>query len=493
MQLNRSSGVLTPLTSLPGPYGVGVLGDSARRFVDWLAEAQQTYWQILPVGPTGFGDSPYQSFSSYAGNPYFIDPQWLYEQGWLTAEDLQFATYPGSAGAVDYGWLWENRRELFHRALPRFLQNPPADFAAFCAEQSDWLTDYALFMACKDAHDGAPYLEWEEDLRARTPEAIARWQDTCAEGIRYYQMLQYCFDTQWTALKTYANRRGISIIGDIPIYVAADSADVWANPEAFSLDEEGYPTQVAGCPPDLFSEDGQLWGNPLYDWAALKQDGYRFWINRLAACLKRYDLVRIDHFRAFADYYCIPADAETAAEGEWAIGPGMDLFDAIRGALGDAPIIAEDLGSLSPLVDDLLEKSGLPGMKVLQFGFDPCADSAHLPHHHPKNAVVYTGTHDNDTVRGWFADNPAEAAYAKRYLHIPADADPVRPFMEAALASRGVLCVLTLQDILGLDTTARMNIPGTQEGNWLWRMPALPNEETTRWLAEATSVYRRCG
>ena len=491
MQFPRSCGVLTHISSLPGKYGIGTMGKEAEAFVGWLSAAGQTYWQILPIGPTGFGDSPYQSFSAFAGNPYFIDPDGLGEAGFVTAEELREAEYHGDPAAVDYGWLFESRRTLFCRAMSRFFAAPPTDFEEFCAKEDWWLGNYTLFMAVKDAHDGLPYLRWEAELRRRDPAALQMWRVKCAEGVRYYQMLQYLFYTQWKRFKQYANDHGIQLIGDIPIYVAPDSADVWANPHLFLLNDEEKPTQVAGCPPDLFSADGQLWGNPLYDWAAMQRDGYRFWLARLAACLRLHDVVRIDHFRAFADYYCIPATDDTARNGVWRLGPGMDLFDTIRCRFGDLPIIAEDLGSLSDAVTTLLRDSGLPGMKVLQFAFDPYGDSEHLPHHHPQNAVVYTGTHDNDTTAGWFAANPAEAAFARRYLRMGAAENPVRPFMQGALASPAAVCVLTVQDLLGLGAEARMNTPSVPEGNWTWRLTALPDAATAAWLRDNTYLYRR--
>ena len=492
MTFPRCAGVLLHIASLPGPYGIGVLGRSARDYVDFLHRAGQSLWQILPIGPTGFGDSPYQSYSSFAGNPYFIDPEGLLAAGYITPRELEAARYPGDPTRTDYTWVEESRRTLFEQAFPRFRANPPADYAEWCRSQGDWLEEYALFMAVKECHGGLPYYRWDEDIRMRRPQTLAMWRVKCAEGVAYHKMLQYLFYTQWMALKRYANGQGIRIVGDIPIYVAPDSADVWANPHLFCVDEEGHPTEVAGCPPDLFSEDGQLWGNPVYDWKNLRRSGYAFWLERLSACLRLYDVVRIDHFRAFADYYCIPAGAENARVGQWREGPGMDFFRAVEKHLGDIPVIAEDLGALSPAVYQLLADSGLPGMKVLQFAFDPWGDSEHLLHHHVKNGVVYTGTHDNDTICGWAEHCPAEAAYAREYLDIGPSDDLARPMMQAALASVADVCVLTMQDLLGLGSEARMNTPATVGGNWRWRLAdGQATPELADWLAHKCRLYRR--
>ncbi len=493
MTFPRCAGVLMHIASLPGEYGIGVLGQEAADFAAFLKEGEQRLWQILPVGPTGFGDSPYQSYSSFAGNPNLIDPRGLYRMGYITREELEEAVYTGDPTSIDYTWVEENRRSLFGRAFPRFRAAPPGDYAAFCTAQASWLPDYALFMAVKEAHGGAPYTLWPEDIRTRQPEAMAAWERRCADGIAYHSMLQYFFYTQWAAVKEAANQQGIRIVGDIPIYVSPDSADVWANPQLFRLDKNGHPVEVAGCPPDLFSEDGQLWGNPVYDWKALRREDYAFWIRRLAACLALYDVVRIDHFRAFADYYCIPAGAENAREGVWRKGPGMAFFRAVRRHLGDIPVIAEDLGDLSEAVYTLLADSGLPGMKVLQFAFPPLEDSEHLPHHHVKNGVVYTGTHDNNTLVGWEQTiSDGERFYAHCYLRVPAVESLRQPMMLAALASVADVCVLTMQDLIGLGSEARMNTPSTVGGNWRWRATREQiNDGTARWMADNTRLYRR--
>jgi len=493
MTQSRASGVLMHIASLPGLYGIGTLGQPARDFVDFLHEAGQTYWQILPVGPTGYGDSPYQSFSSFAGNFLFIDPVLLWEAGYITPAELEAAEYDGDPSRVDYDWLYDNRRTLMEQALPRFRANPPADFAAFCHKHAHWLEDYALFMAIKDAHGGLPLDRWEEDIRTRRRQAMAMWRVKCAEGVAYYTMLQYFFYTQWEDLRAYAAQKGVRMIGDLPIYVAGDSADVWANAHLFALDADGHPKEVAGCPPDAFSDDGQLWGNPVYDWRALRLSGYRFWIRRLEACMTLYDVVRIDHFRAFESYYCIPYGAPDARKGVWRPGPGMTFWRAVRRRLGDVPVIAEDLGFLTPAVHKLLADSGFPGMKVLQFAFSGDPNNDYLPHRYTRNSVVYTGTHDNDTILGWLEEaHPEEAAFARRYLGVEEGGDLRLPLMTAALASVANLCVLTMQDLLGLGTEARTNIPSTIGGNWVWRATADQiTPAIATWLQDRTALYGR--
>lgn len=490
---SRRSGVLMHIASLPGPYGIGTLGQPARDFIDNLVQAGQSWWQILPVCPTGYGDSPYQSFSAFAGNTDLIDPALLCEAGWLTKEELALAEYSGPAQCVDYAFVQTNRRELFAHVWQRFRQNPPADFDTFCQRHAAWLEDYALFMAVKEAHNGLPLERWDRDIRLRRRGVVAMWRVKCAEQVAYYKMLQYLFFTQWKSLKVYANSRGIGIIGDIPIYVSGDSADVWANAHLFDLDSEGRPREVAGCPPDAFSADGQLWGNPVYNWRAMRMSGYRFWVMRLAESLRLYDALRIDHFRGFASYYCIPAGAANARVGVWRKGPGMALWRVVRRRLGELPIIAEDLGLLTPEVKQLLQDSGFPGMKVLQFAFADEGESDHLPHWHTRNSVVYTGTHDNDTLDGWLAQaDAAEIAFARRYLGVPAGENLRQPVMAAALASVAAVCVLTMQDLLGLGTEARMNVPSTVGGNWMWRATeAQMKPEAFRWLREQTAVYGR--
>ena len=489
----RASGILLHISSLPGDYGIGTLGKEAYRFVDFLESAGQTYWQILPVCPVGKGNSPYHSFSSFAGNAAFIDPDDLHDLGYLTEDELAAAKSDSDPLKVDFDAVKASRDTLFAAVFPRFIAAPPSDFEDFCRENADWLDDYALFMSIREHKGDLPLQKWEADIRSHRPKTVAMWKVKCAERVRYHQMLQYLFFRQWNALKAYANAHGVYIIGDLPIYVAPDSADVWADAHLFELDADGQPSLVAGCPPDAFSEDGQLWGNPVYDWKAIRLSGYRWWLRRLEAGLALYDIIRIDHFRGFESYYTIPADAETAREGEWKKGPGMKLWRAVEKQLGHVPIIAEDLGFLTPAVYKLVRDSGFPGMKVLQFAFDPSGDSEYLPHRYDKNCVVYTGTHDNDTILGW-ADSADEdeLTFAMDYLHAT-DRDSLRKnMMRAALASVANTCILTAQDVCGLGNEARMNVPSTVGDNWSWRLTAdALTTQATDWLRENTRLYGR--
>ncbi len=465
----RKSGVLMHLSSLPGPGGIGTMGRPARAFVDFLAQAGQAYWQLLPTGPTGYGNSPYQSLSAFAGNPCFIDPERLVEQGWLEAWDRQ----DENTGVVDYAALWSAVQTMLERAAARFLAGPPDDFGPFCARQGWWLEDYARFMVIKQAHGGAPWFDWPAPLRARQPDAVAAFCAKHVQQMAFWRAVQYLFFDQWRELKEYANGAGVRLIGDVPIYVALDSVEVWAHPELFQLDEEGLPREVAGCPPDGFSPEGQLWGNPLYDWEKMERDGYRWWVERIDYLCGMYDMLRIDHFRGFESYYAISRGERTAKNGRWRPGPGMKLFHAV----GRRPIIAEDLGFVTPAVRELLRESGFPGMKVLQFAFDPReGGSEYLPHNYPARCVAYTGTHDNDTILGWLAHAQAEdVAYAEEYLRLGRK-EPHWDMMCALWSSPADLTVVTAQDILGLDSTARMNTPGTLGNNWCWR--ALRNSFT---------------
>lgn len=482
----RTSGVLMPISSLPSPYGIGTMGKAARMFVDFLAAGGQTYWQILPICPTSYGDSPYQSFSSFAGNPYFIDLEYLCRDGLLTKEECEAFDFGEQEDAVDYGLLYSSRYTLLRKAFSRFRKDVPKGFYTFCEEKKDWLCDYALFMALKDAHDGASWDQWEENLRFRKKRAMAAAKETYAEDIEFYKMLQYLFFRQWKKLKKYANKRGIQIIGDVPIYVAGDSADVWANPKQFYLDEDLRPIEVAGCPPDAFSADGQLWGNPLFRWDEMKKDGYRWWTKRIGAMSEIYDIVRIDHFRGFDSYYAIPAGEKTARNGQWKTGPGMDLFRHLKKKLGKLPIIVEDLGFLTPSVHKLLKDSGFPGMKVIQFAFDSREGSDYLPHNYPKHCVVYTGTHDNDTVMGWMQTAPKKSvAFAKEYLNLTKREGFHWGMMRAAWSSVAEMAIVPMQDLLGLGSEARMNTPSTLGDNWKWRMRS---DALTEELAE--KLYR---
>ena len=469
----RTSGVLMPISSLPSPYGIGTMGKAARKFIDFLDKAGQTYWQILPICPTSYGDSPYQSFSSFAGNPYFIDLEYLCKEGFLKKKECESFDWGGSEKHVDYGTMYVSRYALLKKAYARFKEHIPADYESFCKKEAEWLDEYSLFMALKDANDGIAWLEWDEDLKVRKPEAIKKARETYADDIEFYCMLQYLFFKQWNALKAYANERGIQIIGDVPIYVALDSADVWANPTQFYLDEELNPIEVAGCPPDAFSEDGQLWGNPLFRWDVMKKDDYAWWTKRISAMADLYDIVRIDHFRGFDSYYAIPAKDDTAKNGKWKEGPGMDLFRALAKKLGKLPIIVEDLGFLTPSVHKLLKDSGFPGMKVIQFAFDSREDSDYLPHNYPKNCVVYTGTHDNDTCMGWVKTAPKQAVkYAKEYLNLTKEEGYNWGLMRGAWSSVADMAIVPMQDLIGLGSEARINTPSTIGNNWKWRATA---------------------
>ena len=466
----RTSGILMHISSLPSPYGIGTMGKEARKFVDFLDKAGQTYWQILPICPTSYGDSPYQSFSSFAGNPYFIDLDYLCKDKLLTKKECLSYEWGNNPEFVEYGTLYESRFPLLKKAYQRFKKALPDDFAGFCKKNSDWLEDYALFMALKDANGGIAWFEWNKDLKLRKPAAIAAAKEELAEDVEFWKMLQYLFFKQWTELKAYANEKGIQIIGDVPIYVAGDSADVWANPGQFYLDENLDPIDVSGCPPDAFSDDGQLWGNPLFRWDAMKKDGYTWWTKRIKAMSELYDVVRIDHFRGFDSYYAIPAKDKTARNGEWREGPGMDLFNTLEKKLGKLNIIVEDLGYLTPSVKQLLKDTGFPGMKLIQFAFDSREESDYLPHTYPKNCVVYTGTHDNDTIMGWFKTAPKESVkYAKEYLRLNKEEGYNWGTMKAVWGSVGDMAIVPMQDILGIGSEGRMNTPSTLGMNWKWR------------------------
>ena len=495
--MNRGAGILLSITSLPSKYGIGCFSKSAYDFVDWLKAAGQTYWQILPLGPTSYGDSPYQSFSTYAGNPYFISLEALIEEGVLTEEECGAADLGEMEGTIDYKKLYENRYPLLRRAYERSdISNNPA-YNRFVQENGWWLSDYALFMAVKERFGGAPWTEWAQDIRLRWDYAMDFYRRELYFDIEFQQYLQFTFYKQWRALKEYANRQGVRIIGDIPIYVAMDSADAWAHPELFQLDGDNVPTAVAGCPPDGFSAVGQLWGNPLYRWEYHRQTGYDWWMKRLAHCFSLYDVVRIDHFRGFDEYYSIPRGAKTAIDGHWEKGPGMDLFRRMREVLGEKEVIAEDLGYVTDSVRRLVRDSGFPGMKVLEFAFDSrdsgCAND-YLPHNYTENCVAYTGTHDNETIRGWFESITEEErrlarAYIcdrytpRQYLHTS--------FISLIMASHASLCVIPMQDYMGYDNTCRMNQPSTVGINWKWRLKE--GDLTEELKREIRGIVRRYG
>ena len=418
--MNRASGILMPITSLPSPYGIGTIGKAAYEFADFLKKAGQSYWQILPVGPTSYGDSPYQSFSTYAGNPYMIDLDMLQQDGLLKKKDYRNLNWGDDPEHVDYARIYELRFQVLRIAFNNAQKGDLTDFNNFVRKNSAWLENYALYMAVKKSFGMRAWTEWEDEgIRLRDPDSVRAYRRNLDEDVRFYEFLQYLFYKQWEKFRGYVNSLGIKLFGDIPIYVAMDSADTWANPEVFWLDEERHLVRVAGCPPDYFSATGQLWGNPLYDWEYLKSTGYKWWIDRIAAASKLYDVTRIDHFRGFDEYYSIPYPAKDAVIGDWLKGPGMDLFNAIKARLGDVPIIAEDLGLITPGVAKLLKDAGYPGMKVLQFAFDDRGESVYLPHLYTNNYVVYTGTHDNDTTEGWFANaTEGERRFATEYAHL---------------------------------------------------------------------------
>lgn len=467
----RAGGVLLHISSLPSKYGIGTLGKNAYEFVDRLKKAGQKYWQILPLNPTSFGDSPYQSFSTFAGNPYFIDLDALISEGFLSKDECDGIFWGNDAKKVDFKSVFEGRKRIYSIIYQNFTQNVPKDFENFCKENDLWLSDYALFMAIKDSKFGASFDVWEDGIKKREEGAIAHYSEELKDTVQMYKMLQYFFFKQWRALKNYANLNGIKIIGDLPIYVSLDSADVWSCPEQFDLNEDLVPNFVAGCPPDAFSSTGQLWGNPVYNWEYIKNDGYRWWISRLKKCLEMYDAVRIDHFRGFESFYCIPYGDKTAENGFWRKGPDMSLFDAAKNVLGDMDIIAEDLGFLTPEVYELLGRSGYPGMNVLQFAFDKSGESKYMPNRHIENSVVYTGTHDNTTLKAWIdEENRENVRFAKKTLGVLLKRNLPRAMMLCALKSRSALCILTMQDLLSLGKEGRMNTPSTDENNWSFRI-----------------------
>ena len=470
--MKRSCGILMPISSLPSPHGIGTLGAEARKFVDFLADAGQSWWQILPVGPTSYGDSPYQSFSAYAGNPYFVDLDLLCEDGLLTPAEVNSVNWGTDPAKVDYSAIYNSRFPLLHLAMERGWERDADKVAAFSEENASWLPDYALFMAVKRHFGMQSWTEWpDEDIRLRRPEAVARYQEELADDIRLFTYIQYLFFRQWEDLRSYAHEKGIGIIGDLPIYVAMDSADVWADPRAFQLDERNVPAEVAGVPPDYFTADGQLWGNPLYDWDAMKADGYTWWIHRIAGASRLYDILRIDHFRGLESYWAVPYGETTAKIGRWVKGPGMDLIGVLTEKFPNIQFIAEDLGYLTPEVRQLLEDSGLPGMKVLEFAFDSREAANYLPHTYPRHCVCYAGTHDNATLMGWKDEAaPADIAMARQYLGLNDEEGFHWGVLRGGQSSVADLFVAQMQDYLGLGSEARMNTPGILGGNWQWRM-----------------------
>ena len=486
-------GVLLPVSSIPSKYGIGTFSKQAYEFVDFLERAGQSFWQILPLGPTGYGDSPYQSFSTFAGNPYYIDLEELIKKGWLTKEECDACDFGSDDGYVDYEKIYLSRFRILKIAYERSNIKEDKEFGEFKEDNAAWLEDYALYMAVKNSFHGISWIEWEEDIRLRKPEAMKAYKEKFADEIEFYQFQQFVFAVQWLALKAYANKKKISIIGDIPIYVAFDSADTWANPELFQLDESCTPTGVAGCPPDSFSATGQLWGNPLYKWEYHKETGYEWWMQRISYCYRLYDVVRIDHFRGFDEYYFIPYGDTTAEFGHWEKGPGYDIFKVMKEKIGKKPVIAEDLGFLTPSVISLVKKTGYPGMKILQFAFDSREESDYLPHNYSNNSVVYTGTHDNDTTMGWYGSlNRQDKAFAKRYLNIKAKKEIYWEFIRAALSSVADTAIIPVQDYLGLGSEARVNMPSTLGNNWKWRLrDGQLDDSLAERIREITKLYGR--
>ncbi len=491
--MKRSSGILMPISSLPSPYGIGTLGKEAYRFIDFLAESRQSCWQILPVGPTSYGDSPYQSPSTYAGNPYFIDLDMLIEDGLLTSEEVSKVNWGNDPSQTDYGLLYEHRFPLFEIAAERGWLRDEEAVTEFC-KKNPWLDDYAFFMALKRHFGMVSWLEWpDEDIRLRKPEAMEHYRQELLKDIRLFTYMQFIFFQQWNALRGYAQEKQIKIIGDMPIYVALDSADVWAEPEYFQLDEKNFPVEVSGVPPDYFTEDGQLWGNPLYDYDRMAEDGFGWWIRRIDGARKLYDMIRIDHFRGLESYWAVPYGETTARNGHWVKGPGMKLIGVLKGWFPDIDYIAEDLGYPSEEVVQLLKDSGFPGMKVLEFAFDHRDSSDYLPHTYDRNCICYCGTHDNNTLIGWADDaDPRDLEKAAAYLGLNDQEGFVWGIIRGGMSSVADLFIAQMQDYLELGEEARMNTPGSLEGNWKWRMmPGQITQSLTDRIAMITELFGR--
>lgn len=492
----RASGVLMHISSLPSKYGIGTMGEEAYKFVDFLAEAKQTYWQILPICPTSYGDSPYQSFSTHAGNPYFIDLDMLEEDGLLEKSEYSDEEWGEDEEKVDYSAIYESRFKVLRKAYENFKKTDRTRFDIFLEKNEAWISNYALFMSIKNHYEGKSWLEWEDGLKRRDPHSLWLFKEAHKDDVEFWEFLQYKFFEQWEKLKEYANGKGIQIVGDIPIYVALDSAAVWVYPDLFELDEDLNPVVVAGCPPDAFSETGQLWGNPIYNWERHKETDYNWWIDRLRAAVELYDVVRIDHFRGFDGYYTIPYGDETAENGEWKTGPGIEFFRFVESRLGKLPIIAEDLGFLTSSVLQMLADSGFPGMKVLEFAFDPREESNYLPYTYDKNCAVYIGTHDNAPILGWIDEIDDDTfEFCKKFLNYDGDdkSEFVWTFIKTAFACVGDTVIIQMQDYLELDNGSRMNTPSTSSGNWQWRMKKdACTEKLAEQIADITRTYGRC-
>lgn len=493
----RSSGILFHPTSFPGKYGIGTLGKEAYAFIDFLKKSRQKLWQIFPLGPTGYGDSPYQSFSSFAGNPYLIDFDLLIEAHLLSEEDLRDVFFGDNEEYIDYGAIYNQKYPLLRKAYENFKSSDNHEMREnlehFKRENASWLNDYSLYISLKNHFNGLPWNEWAHDIKNREHGAMEHYRNELADDIEYHNFIQFLFFKQWGDVKRYANENGIKIIGDIPIFVAADSSDAWANPEIFLFDEERKPVKVAGVPPDYFSATGQLWGNPLYNWQKLKETNYSWWVERVRANLSTCDIIRIDHFRGFEAYWAVPYGDDTAINGQWEPGPGIDLFNAIKSQLGELPIIAEDLGLMTQGVIDLREATGFPGMKILGFAFDSGEENDYLPHTYTKNCVVYTGTHDNDTLIGWFQKAKEEdRQFARDYLNSRSDDEIHWDAIRGAWSSVASMAISPVQDFLGLGSEARINTPGVAAGNWQWRLRhGVLTDELAERIAKLTRVYSR--
>ena len=496
MNFERSSGVLLHPTSLPGKNGIGTFGKEAYKFVDILKSAEQQLWQILPLGPTGFGDSPYQCFSAFAGNVLLIDLNYFVDLGYLSKNEISdFIT--SDYNYIDYDKVKANKYPFLEIAFQKFSElatlEEEAEFHAFCIENSDWIEDYALFMSLKEEFLQKPWYEWDNDIKLRKSKALKSYSEKLEERIEFHKFLQFVFFKQWNKLKEYSNSQGVKIIGDIPLYVSYDSSDAWANNELFLLDNELKPTQVAGVPPDYFSKTGQMWGNPIYNWKKMERNGFKWWIKRITHNIKMYDIIRIDHFRGLSAYWSIPYGEETAINGKWIDAPGAKLFETVKNVLGEVPIIAEDLGVMTPDVAELRDTNNFPGMKILQFAFDTCEKNNYLPHTFDKNCIVYTGTHDNDTVLGWY--NKANETDKKQFIDYSGySGDEINwNFIRLAFSSVADIAIIPIQDILGLDSNSRINLPGTSSGNWKWKLEnydkLITNIDKLKFL---TKLYGRC-
>ena len=492
--LGRAAGILLPISSLPSNYGIGTFGKEAYRFVDSLVEAQQTFWQVLPVGPTSFGDSPYQSFSAFAGNPYFIDLEYLVQEGLLTKDDIESREWGDDASDIAYATIYENRFDVLRIAFKNSNHADTKAYKDFCKNAEYWLDDYSFYMALKCKFDNKEWSAWDDDIKFREDKAIKKYQKELKEDIEFWKFCQFKFFEQWMELKEYANDKGIQIIGDIPLYVSMDSSDVWVHGRLFELDERKNPINVAGVPPDCFSETGQRWGNPLYDWVAMEKEDFSWWRERMKANAALYDVIRIDHFIGVVRYYRIPSDCPTAMEGAWKKGPGKKLTDAIIESIGEAKIIAEDLGIVVQSVRDLMAETGWPGMKIMQFAFDGKNMNSNLPHCYTNsNVLVYGGTHDNETLAGFFGNiEEEEMEYTYKYLNVSSKEEVPNAIIRSAYASVADVAIMQMQDILGLDNSARMNLPSTVGENWRWRLlPGQFTEEHMAFLKDLAETYGR--